>query len=61
MPEVAGDLIDYFSPYNSAQCAELIRKYLDPVTLANKQTEIQNKYQPASWSQTFEQFVKVLS
>lgn len=55
MTEIAGNLIDYFSPYDSAACLALISKYLDQNKLADKVREIQNEYKPRTWNQTQEQ------
>lgn len=64
MTEIAGDLIDYFSPYDSGQCLEKIQYYLEDDNLKKKQKEIQKKYKPLSWGQTalqVERFVNKIS
>ncbi|HET9850439.1 MAG TPA: glycosyltransferase family 1 protein [Candidatus Saccharimonadales bacterium] len=55
MPEIAGDLLEYSSPYDSSQYLDLLVKYLDPATLKNKEEEIAKKYQPTQWGDTFKQ------
>lgn len=55
MPEIAGDLIEYFSPYDSAGCLELIHKYLDDKTLQKKEAQIKKTYQPVTWDDTYDQ------
>lgn len=49
MPEVAGDLIDYFSPYSAAECLSLVERYLDPLVREAKANVIRNAYKPTSW------------
>ncbi len=64
MTEIAGDLIDYFSPYNSSECLEAIMKYTKNDVRISKEKEIQNKYKPITWDETYIQtkkFVEELS
>jgi glycosyltransferase involved in cell wall biosynthesis len=56
MPEIAGDLIDYFSPYDTAECLAVITKYLEPDLLQQKEHEIAAKYGEHTWDTTFDQF-----
>ena len=60
MKEIAGDLIEYFSPYDSAGFLELIIKYLDEDILSKKETEIKKHYKSTNWDKTFQDFVKVI-
>ena len=53
MPEVAGDLIDYFSPFNASECLSLIERFLDPSALAAKVRRIREAYRPTSWDSAF--------
>lgn len=55
MPEIAGDLIDYFSPYDTGAMLDTIVKYLDPQILKNKEKEIKNNYQPTSWCDMYDE------
>lgn len=55
MPEIAGDLIDYFSPYDTGMILDQITKYLDDSVLAAKMDEIKNKYHHTSWDDMFRQ------
>jgi glycosyltransferase involved in cell wall biosynthesis len=52
MPEIAGDLIDYFSPTSSDECLQAIIQLMDPAkrTAAKKKLK---QYEPTSWDQTF--------
>lgn len=49
MPEIAGDLIDYFSPYDTGAILESVMKYLDPETLTAREKQIKQEYVPTSW------------
>ncbi len=52
MPEIAGDLIDYFSPYSSQECLEKILKYTDSNNLEQKEKAIKTTYRTHTWEQT---------
>ena len=54
MPEIAGDLLTYFSPYSSDECLQAIVGLLDPRARQKATTKIK-KYRPVSWDQTFDQ------
>lgn len=58
MTEIAGDLTEYFSPYDAAECLKLITKYYDSAALAKKEQEIGQAYKPVSWDETFKQITK---
>lgn len=50
MPEIAGDLIEYFSPYDSAQLAELIWDYSrNPEKLKAKEIKLMNEFKVTNW------------
>lgn len=50
MPEVAGDLAEYLSPYDPAAWAETIARYAsDPAALAQREARIKTDYSPHSW------------
>jgi glycosyltransferase involved in cell wall biosynthesis len=53
IPEIAGGLIDYFSPASTDECLRAIESLLDPAKLA-KAKKRASSYKPASWDQTFE-------
>lgn len=55
MKEIAGDLNEYFSPYNPEQCLNLILKYCDLDNLRNAENAIKASYQRTSWKSTYEQ------
>lgn len=53
MPEIAGDLLDYFSPYDVDTCLRLLLKYRDHKTCEDKEKLIQAKYVKTTWAETF--------
>lgn len=56
IPEIAGDLTEYFSPYNAEECLKLFRKYvLNKALLVKAEAEIKEKYKTTSWKRTYEQ------
>jgi glycosyltransferase involved in cell wall biosynthesis len=56
MPEIAGDLIDYYSPNSPDEILDSIVKYLkDPQLLKKKEADIKQKYVPTGWDATFKQ------
>jgi len=55
MTEIAGPLIEYFSPFSSDGCLELIERYNRPAIRQAKEAEINASYKPHSWDQTFQQ------
>lgn len=61
IPEIAGDMIDYFVPYDAQTCLDLIVKYLDPETLKQKESYIQQKYRTTSWEDTFKQVNRAIN
>jgi hypothetical protein len=58
--EIAGDLIDYFSPYDAVGCLQQIEKYLDDEKISAKEAEIKSKYKPTTWQETYQQAAKVV-
>lgn len=60
MPEIAGNLIDYFSPYDTIACLELMQKYLSVSVRKEKEREIVHTYKPSSWDSTFAQVREVV-
>ena len=57
MTEIAGNLIDYFSPYDPIECLKLIEKYSTDQKLLNlKEQTIRQDYEQTSWRSTFLQF-----
>ncbi len=54
IPEIAGGLIDYFSPYSADECLAMIQKLLVPGRLRQAEERIE-KYKKTSWDDTFHQ------
>jgi len=51
MTEVGGDLAEYFSPFDAAECLALVVKYLDDDLLRRREAAITSDYRSLSWSQ----------
>ena len=49
MPEIAGDLIDYFDPFSQAECAAAIRRLMGTSELQEALGRVQ-RYRPTAWS-----------
>jgi glycosyltransferase involved in cell wall biosynthesis len=51
IPEVGGDLIDYFDPSNEDDAlAKIERVLLDPDYLAAREARLRDEYRPRSWA-----------
>lgn len=55
IPEIAGSLAEYFSPYNPEECLSVVSTYLNPNILKEKEEAIVAKYKMTSWHQTFQE------
>ncbi len=56
MPEIAGNLIDYFSPYDSGECLEKVLEYYEnEQKLSRKEAKIIKHYKTTDWRQTYEE------
>jgi glycosyltransferase involved in cell wall biosynthesis len=53
MPEIAGDLLTYFSPYSTDGCLEAIVSLLNPKKLVEAKKRVA-RYKPTTWDETFE-------
>lgn len=61
LPEVGGELVDYFSPFDSRQCMQKIAHYYNnPADLKRREQLIAKKYKPTTWSDTFEQVARFI-
>lgn len=60
MPEIAGDLIDYFSPYSADECLMLIMKYLNKNERTPKEKRVKNNYKTTSWHDTANQIIGLI-
>lgn len=61
LPEVAGSLIDYFSPFDAGECLRAITRYLDDQVLAAKQDVIRTTYRVQTWTDTYRQAAAALA
>jgi glycosyltransferase involved in cell wall biosynthesis len=61
IPEICGDITDYFSPYNAQACLDLMVTYLDSAKLQQKEAQIKQTYKSTSWDDTFSQVTDGLS
>ncbi len=58
LPEIAGDLIEYFNPFSTDECLKLIVKLMD-INVLKMATKKLSKYKITSWDNTF-QSVKLI-
>ena len=61
LPEIAGELIDYFSPYSVNDCLLLMQKYLQEKNINKKNMEIEQSYKATTWKSTFDQVEKAIT
>jgi glycosyltransferase involved in cell wall biosynthesis len=54
IPEIAGDIINYFSPTSTDECLAAITSLLSPAERERARKKL-SKYQPTTWEQTFKQ------
>lgn len=52
MPEIAGELIDYFSPYSPDECLAAMRNMLKSGAISAAKRKIEG-YKPVSWDETY--------
>lgn len=56
IPEIAGDLVDYFSPYSPDEMLQQITKLTsDKQALADKKQRVLKEYRATTWEKSFEQ------
>ena len=60
LPEVGGDLADYFDPNDSDQLLELMKKYLDSKTNLARRDEIKRHYRPRTWADSIDQMLATI-
>ncbi|HUD10923.1 MAG TPA: glycosyltransferase family 1 protein [Candidatus Saccharimonadia bacterium] len=61
LPEVAGDIVDYFDPFDASDCLAVITKYLDPDVLALTERRIASEYKTQSWRSSYEQLDRAIT
>ncbi len=60
VPEIAGDLLEYFSPYSADECLRLIVKYLDENKRTGRERLIASKYSSTSWQDTYKKVCEAM-
>ena len=61
LPEVGGDLADYFDPDDAQGLLDLMLKYLDPKANQARRAEIKQKYQPRTWADSIDGLLKIVA
>lgn len=62
VPEIGGDLVDYFDPYDTPGCLDLVlRAVNDPGYVAQREAEIRARYRPTRWSEVAAQVRGVIA
>lgn len=59
MPEIAGDLVGYFTPTSSDECLAAIVELLDDKKRAKMKKGL-SRYQPTSWNDTYQHVEKII-
>lgn len=60
MPEVGGDLVDYFAPHDTQACIDLIvRAVMDPAYVRAREDEIRARYRITTWADTARQVLAI--
>jgi glycosyltransferase involved in cell wall biosynthesis len=60
IPEVAGDLVDYFEPWNSGQLAALVERFeTDPAHRADLKARAA-RFAPTDWNETIDDIISGL-
>ncbi len=54
MPEIAGQLLDYCSPFSTDELLLLLERYVDPKSRRAKEQEIVKQYRSRSWQVTYD-------
>ena len=60
VPEVGAELVEYASPYDPRAFLDLVRRYLDPQRLAEREATIRAGYRPHDWDAAFVEFDRAL-
>jgi hypothetical protein len=61
MPEIAGDLLTYFSPNSTDECLAALVAMLDEKVRAKAEERVQQKYHMTSWRNTYDQVAAAVS
>ena len=61
IPEIAGDLVSYFSPYSAEDCLDAMTRLLDPDVRSAAEARIAKEYVPTTWEETAGQVIGSLA
>ena len=61
LPEVGGDLADYFDPTDSDQLLDLMKKYLDEKTNLARRRKIKRDYRPLPWANSVDHLLEAVT
>jgi glycosyltransferase involved in cell wall biosynthesis len=62
IPEIGGDLVEYFDPYNPREVVSLVKRVLtQPDWVRSREAEIRACYKPTFWSETAQQVIQVVA
>jgi glycosyltransferase involved in cell wall biosynthesis len=61
MPEIAGDMLTYFSPNSTDECLGALMAMLDDKTRVKAEQRIKHDYRMTSWKDTYHQAEKAIS
>jgi glycosyltransferase involved in cell wall biosynthesis len=61
MPEIAGDMLTYFSPNSTDECLTALTAMLEEKTRLKAERRVQQDYHMTSWQNTYRQVAKAVS
>lgn len=61
MPEIAGPILDYISPYSTTEMLDQMLRFMDDKELAKKEKQIVKEYKLTTWDTTFKQVEAALA
>lgn len=61
MPEIAGDLLTYFSPNSTDECLKALQGMLDAKARQKAEDRIKQSYRATSWKDTYDQVVDAIT
>lgn len=61
MPEIAGDLLEYFQPFDASDCLRAITMCLKPGYIGEAEARIKQQYKVQTWQATYDEFRAVIA
>jgi len=61
MPEIGGNLVDYFNPYSTDDLQKLLQFYNNAKNLSKRTNEIKNSFKILNWDDATSQFAEKVS